>query len=499
MIQISNAMFLKNTTLLCLLISLAFSALAQKEYQPDKVYTVEQLQEDFQIFQTAFMDTHPAWGHYHPVDSMTAWFEATKEKLNVPMTELTFRKTLYPLVAQLGCGHTRIKVPTNYVKTEKKNRKAGLKKQFLPFQAQKIGDHLYVTYNFLADSTLLPPGTQIHGIDGKPLAQIVSEMQTMYPSDGYNTSHKERVFNLDFTNHYNFYYGEKETYKLVVSFEEGEIYELDLPAHITTTKEYQVEKRKRKVKYVPKDKIIYRKKGYQLRLLEDQENIAVLKISHFDGKRGKRFYKKTFKYLAEQQIPNLVLDLRDNGGGSGKEALTLVAYINEQEVALFGKKKRARPAVHKHLEAKFARQILFPIFMPISFETTKDETYLHMGFSKKSKAPNYDGNVYTLYNGLSFSSAVIVGAFLKQQDNLVSIGQETGGGEGGTNAFQMPRLTLPHSQIKMVYPMFRVDTTTDKTPDTGHGILPNYPTISSLEDILEGKDVEMEKVRELVK
>lgn len=490
---------LKYTTLFCLLFLFAAPSLAQKKYEADKMYTPAQLQEDFQIFQTAFMDTHPAWGRYHPVDSMRAWFAATQQQLNQAMTESDFRKKLYQLVAKLGCGHTRIKVPTSYVKTEKKKRKAEVKENYLPFQAQKVEGRLYVTYNTLADSTLLPPGTQIHGIDHKPVAQIIREMQSMYPSDGYNTSHKERVFNLDFTNHYHFYYGGKENYKLVVSFEEGEIYELELPAYTATAVEYQKEKRKRNQQYLPKDQVIYRKKGYQLRLLEDQENTAVLKIAHFDGKRGKRFYKKTFQYLAEQNIPNLVLDLRDNGGGSGKEALTLVAYINEEEMELFGKKKRAKPAVHKHLEAKFARQVLFPIFIPISFKTHRDETYLHIGFGKKKKKPNYDGKVYTLYNGLSFSSSVIVGAFLKQQDNLITIGQETGGGQAGTNAFQMPRLTLPHTRIKMIYPMFRVNTSSDKTPDNGHGLPPDYPTEPTLQDILEGRDLEMEKVRELVR
>ncbi len=468
---------------------------AQKDYDPDRKYSTSALLEDFAVLYKAFYQEHPAWGVYHPEDSMKLWFAQAKAKIDQPMTELEFRKVLYPLFTKLGCGHTRVERPGSYYKYAKALKKAETLHAFIPFQAQKFGDQLLVTYNHLADSTQLPPGTTILAIDGRSADKIISDIQTMFPSDGYNLTHRDRLINLNFDFRYLFYYGEKENFDLSIRLPDGKTQEIQVPANKVTFPDFNKDIKKRVNAKRPKDKVVLNKKGYQLRILEGQENTAVLKIKGFDGKRGVRFYKKAFRYLAENQIPNLAIDLRDNGGGSGKEALTLVSYFRDDEVSLFGKRKKGKPAVHQHLTAKFGRRVLFPIFMPMAYKSFKDSTHLHMGFSKKPRKKNpYRGRTMLLMNGLTFSSSSIVSSYLREPRLATTIGQECGGGEKSTNAFQMPRLILPNSKVKIKYPMFRIVFDLKKE-DKGRGVLPDYPIVYTVEDVMEGKDLEMDIVR----
>ncbi len=469
--------------------------LAQKDYDPDRKYSVSVLQEDFSILYKAFYQEHPGWGVYHPEDSMKLWFAQAEAQIDQPMTELEFRKVLYPLFTKLGCGHTRVEHPSSYFKYAKILKKAETLFSFIPFQAQKFGNQLLVTYNYLADSTQLPPGSEILAINGYSVANIISDLQSMFPSDGYNLSHRERLFNLNFDYRYFFYYGQKENFDLSILLPDGKARELQLPARRVTLDDYNKANKKRAKAELPKDKVVLKKKGYQLRLLKDQENTAVLKIKSFEGKRGVRFYKKAFRYLQENQIPNLAIDLRDNGGGSGKEALTLVSYFRDDEISLFGKKKRSKPRVDEHLTSKFGRKILFPLFMPIAFKSSKDSTHQYMGFNKKPRKKNqYKGRSMLLMNGLTFSSSAIVASYLREPRLITTIGQESGGGEKSTNAFQMPRLVLPNSKVRIKYPLFRIVFDLEKE-DKGRGVIPDYPIVYNIEDVLEGKDLEMEIVR----
>ena len=222
---------LKNIAFLFLLLLTFAETQAQKNtYHPDQRYPVDQLREDFQILHTAFYREHPGWGKYHPEDSMETWFQETAGQIDRPMTELEFRRLLYPLIARLGCGHTRIRPSRAYLKYEKKRRKAKELRQLLPFQAQKIDSRLIVLYGFTKDSSLLLPGTEILAIDGLAASEIMAKIQSRFPSDGYNQSHKEKAINLDFNAFYRSHFGECQEFDLTFRQPEGDTLRLKLPA-----------------------------------------------------------------------------------------------------------------------------------------------------------------------------------------------------------------------------------------------------------------------------
>jgi C-terminal processing protease CtpA/Prc len=87
---------------------------------------------------------------------------------------------------------------------------------------------------------------------------------------------------------------------------------------------------------------------------------------------------------------------------------------------------------------------------------------------------------------------------LKSTGRATFIGEETGGTAEGCNAGITPYYKLPNTKIRVRMPAFRI--VHDVSPAiTGKGLMPDYKTEYSLKDILGKRDLELLKVKELLK
>jgi C-terminal processing protease CtpA/Prc len=111
---------------------------------------------------------------------------------------------------------------------------------------------------------------------------------------------------------------------------------------------------------------------------------------------------------------------------------------------------------------------------------------------------HFKGKVYVLINGGSFSASALVSAYLKYKQKAVFIGEETGGAKEGCNAGVTPYYVLPHTKVKLRMPAFRI--VHDVSPwISGRGIMPDYEVEYGIKDIFAKKDLELIKVKELLK
>jgi C-terminal processing protease CtpA/Prc len=118
-------------------------------------------------------------------------------------------------------------------------------------------------------------------------------------------------------------------------------------------------------------------------------------------------------------------------------------------------------------------------------------------FSPKRKN-HFDGNVYILTGGNSFSATTLFTQTVKQQDNVIVVGEETGGGAYGNSAWLIPDLTLPETGVRFRLPLFRL--VIDKNiPKDGRGVQPEVIAMPTTEAIRRGVDYKMEKVIELIR
>lgn len=111
----------------------------------------------------------------------------------------------------------------------------------------------------------------------------------------------------------------------------------------------------------------------------------------------------------------------------------------------------------------------------------------------------YNGNVYMLINGFCMSSAADFSAILSANRKAQFIGEETGGGYQGNSSGMLPEVTLSPVPLRAVIPLQLYVNAVDMSLNKGRGTMPDYPVQASVQDVLAGKDVVMEKAMQVIR
>ncbi|MBL7751621.1 MAG: peptidase S41, partial [Chitinophagaceae bacterium] len=128
--------------------------------------------------------------------------------------------------------------------------------------------------------------------------------------------------------------------------------------------------------------------------------------------------------------------------------------------------------------------------------------YYHFGFYEKhyfkpKKKNRFNGHVYIVTGGNSFSATTLFAGTLREQDNVTVIGEETGGAAYGNSAWLIPYVTLPHSKVRFRLPLFRLVTHPLK-PKDGKGVQPEIFVGPSVDAIRNGLDYKIEEVKKRI-
>ena len=104
--------------------------------------------------------------------------------------------------------------------------------------------------------------------------------------------------------------------------------------------------------------------------------------------------------------------------------------------------------------------------------------------------------MYVLTGGNTFSASTLFIQSLKGQENVFVVGEETGGGAYGNNAWLIPDVTLPRTGVVFRLPLFRL--VIDKDAPKGWGAMPHLPALPTTEAIRKNADYKTEKVYEAI-
>lgn len=382
--------------------------------------------------------------------------DSVKRQIPDSINTVELFKLAAPLVTKIGDGHTMLRFPYNTYFTSTVRR--------LPLFVDVLPD-----YSLRARACIdnrIPQDAEILSINRRSSKEMLEAMMD-YVSGERDFFRLERI-HYDFPALFEMLYATDRyqvTYRLKDSKKTLET--TLLPA---TWDELQSGQPKQKQEQKPS------LPDYSFRLLE-KENAAVMDFRSFnDPQRMKVFADSLFTLLRAKGIKNLVIDLRNNGGGNSRVGDVLLRYISPKPFRQMGKSLvRITPTTQRLLkdtqtapgwyfyDSEKTNKLISPL--------TADEGH-------------YQGKVYLLISHHTFSSAGSFAWAFKQFGMGIVVGEETGGMNvcfGDILGYRLPVSQLACSISFKRFWQYGADE------NSIHGTLPDYdvPQAKALDTALQ--------------
>ena len=490
----------------------------------DSEISIKKQLKDIDYIQKKLIKNHPKLDLYTAQSQVDLKFDSLKKTITRSIKPNDFFLKTNAIIAQLKHGHTDV---YPLYKKNKKSEVKRLKNTIGPFSQITTfwqNDSLYVVQATVKDS-VLKPGANILAVDGISPQQLKEKYQAAVYGDGENKTYLENRLNRTFFNNYYLlenglkdsinvdvlYKGKK--YKTVVKrFTKPEEKKKEKPSKKDSVKQPTSNKPKTNKLKLYNFSFNKTTKAYarSLSFPTNDSTFAVLKINTFSYGNFKKDYQSIFKIIADYKVKNLVLDLRNNGGGRLVDAYQLFAYLCPNQDEFLTHQIIKSPSSFKRTLVDISPKYLKPIVFPVS--------YLAFLLTKKNKANEYEikpslsciktssnpadayhGNLYVMINGGSYSASATISANLKGLNRAFFVGEETGGDANGTVAGLMPNYQLPNSKLKFTIGTIYLTPKYYQTDTIGHGIYPNQVIKTTLNDKLNRVDPQLKWIVKDVK
>lgn len=471
------------------LIAFVATACGVAKYQPNKKYSPQQLQEEVDIVWQTYRSNHPSYNWYTPADSVDARFQKVKASITDSLTEPEFRLRLSWAAAAIRCGHTAVRPPKAAGWGAGNNSTTGFPLQLRVLQ----NDTLVVLQNTgpLRDS--VKRGVVLQAIDSVPVSVLLSQMRQYISVDGYHDGFSNSLISTGFSARFQWLYGQQASYKVQYLDSSGKSLQASIRPQPPRPKDSL-----HSIPRPPKPPTTA-KPAYGFLEIDSAGGFAYMRLNSFSGNKVSGFIRQSFRQLEAGGIQQLILDLRGNSGGRIKKSVLLAKYLSDHP---FKVADSVSAVGFQFPYTRYVRSGWVYRWFGWLIASKGNDGRLHMKsmerkvYNPKTKH-HFNGKLYVLTGGRTFSAAVLFLNHLNHQNNLVLAGEETGGGARGNSSVLMPDIVLPYTKIRARLPLFRMVSHTS-LPHNGRGIMPDQNLYPVTSDIRAGKDPVLESVKGII-
>jgi hypothetical protein len=466
------------------------------------------LESDAAILRKAYEALHPGLYRYSSKTEMDAKFDALQKSLSRDLSLQDAYIAFSVFAAQVKCGHTY----ANFFNQNKSVAAALFQgHNRVPFYFRWLDQEIVVTMDF-TPSHKLPRGTRVLSINGTPVRAILDQLMTVARADGSNDAKRIAYLEVSgdsmyeaFDVYFPMFFPQKSVAMQLVTQRPGEAKSQTLDVEALTFQQRIAPIKEREAGRKGGNGIVF-----EWQYLDD--GTAYLRMptwALYDSKWDwKTWLNARLDEIADKNSPALVVDLRGNEGGNdvGDEILKRLVR-NDLRLSAYRRLVRYRqpPAeLGPYLDtwdtsfknwgtAAVELEQPWPTAPPVQyFALTKYDDA--SGDVIRPVGKPFRGKLYVLIDANN-SSATFQFAKSVQQNKLGTlIGQPTGGNQRGINGGAFFFLRLPKTQIEMDLPLIG---NFPSSPQPDAGLAPDILVTPTLQDIIAGKDVEMEAVNAL--
>ena len=428
----------------------------------------------------ALEEAHGGIYRYTSKREMDRTFDRAYRKIDHPMTGLEFWRLSAPVVAHIKCGHTLLWWP------EEVQKRIDDEIPLYPQDVEVLEKRVYVYRDWTSDDRKLD-GREILSINGVRMTTILDRMMTVVTGDGNTSAAKSYLIGhrrwfsaylfalLEIHSPFRVEYrdgaGKRETVELMgMKCDKRDALRAKEPTPQTTA---------------------------DLKFLDDGKT-AVLTIRSFrkfiDDQRTQPlhdFLQKSFEQVHDKSSRDLIIDLRGNTGGEDAPGKQLFSSLWDQPFKYY------RDLVLNAREFDFFKYA--PGSKPVPADLVEQQAdrkfhyvkHPNWGLQPPSK-PHFAGKVFVLMNGGSFSTTCEFLSVLHFHKRGIFIGEEPAGGYYGNTSGFFARVVFPNSKLTMPVRLttYYMAVGGYKYPD--RGVMPDYPVTYTIDDVLAGKDKDME-------
>lgn len=493
--------------LLLLLLGILSSCISVKKYneQLETKISPEKLKNDVDYTYRKLQKLHPNLYWYISKDSLDYKFDSLKTSIIKPLNPKEFYQKLAPVVAKIREGHLRIVVP------DKRLTKKQIKK--LKDQKGLFSRMNYVVDNnriFVKDNTdkyeNIAVGTEILKIKDISAKDYLERYKKFINSDGYNTTYQKYSIARRWGTFFTIENGIVDSVKITTKYN-NEIKDLYIHRVKKTKEDKKQEKvlaKKDETKKTKDFNPITKSFNRDLKFLEKDSSVAYIKIKTFSGTYSAKFYRETFEKIKKANSKYLILDIRDNLGGSLAEINNLYSYLALEKFQFIKdiEVTSKTSMFHANYFGVFPKLYLpfaivgYPSYLiatALSNKHKDGKNYLRNNgiFAVKNPKKNaFKGKIYVLMNGSSFSAASILPSKIKGDHRGFLVGEETGGANDGTVAGRYSTEKLPNSKLKLPIGLMLIQPDIEFA-NTKKGVIPDMEIKPTISEILQKKDVEL--------
>ncbi len=463
----------------------------EEQYNPKRLLSKEELQQDLTELKGILLNYYPSLYQFSSKESINVTFEEISKSIENPINEIDFFKLLHKVFSKIGDGHSKLDLSKGFHSFSKEKIKK------LPFEIQIHNNQAYIIDNF-TEQKEIPNGTRIIAINGITIEEIIGELKNYVTSDGYNKTIK--------------YYRVADKFRFFLSLiiDNQDEVKLDL----IYPNQHEVLSQRIALAhdgYIAKEIAKNEKREKEAFTFNIIDSIGRLNIHSFDYDESfEGFIDSTFAQIEKQNIKNLILDLRDNGGGYENNGVHLYSYLTNKPFQFY---KRYEVQMEPNQDSfPFTENIdSYETPMFLSSIISKDKQGLNVISDFEStwqKNPDslyqpkknyFKGNLYVLINGGSFSATAEVCSLLDSNDKTIFIGEETGGGYYGNTSGISFNAILPNSRLRANLPLIKYVLSIGDIGEFGRGVVPDFKISPNGNDIYIGRDRVLKSTLKLIK